>query len=291
MTDQQRFASPRSQMISARQIVPSLRVNEYQLLTDHLHLLVLISGEMEIVGANVNFSVTASSRVFLPKGLAKTVRLQAGSRLAWVNVNEIGLAHAMPQSMDTSNLRQLLARPISKSLAKDERAHIMQDIDTIALETMEPQPGSDVITTNLFSILLVRLWRKAVGDTGATSSAHGNLLDQFVQLYQIHRREHWTVDQYCQKLGTSRDRLQTAVLRATGLTPQTYIHQSILNEARDLLRNTSLQINEIAFRLGYQDPAYFNRFFTRANGVSPGRFRKEMLQSGSQDMPSFASWP
>lgn len=291
MTDQQRFASPRSQMISARQIVPSLRVNEFQLLTDHLHLLVLISGEMEIVGANVNFSVTASSLVFLPKGLAKTVRLQAGSRLAWVNVNEIGLAHAMPQSMDTSNLRQLLARPISKSLTKDERAHIMQDIDTIALETMEPQPGSDVITTNLFSILLVRLWRKAVGDTGATSSAHGNLLDQFVQLYQIHRREHWTVDQYCQKLATSRDRLQTAVLRATGLTPQTYIHQSILNEARDLLRNTSLQINEIAFRLGYQDPAYFNRFFTRANGVSPGRFRKEMLQSGSQDMPSFASWP
>lgn len=291
MIEQIRFSASRGQMISARIIAPSLRTNEYQMEGDHLHLLVLISGTMEIFGAGQSLNIVSAGIVYLPKGKQRTIRLQAGTRLAWVKVSEIGLAHAIPQSLDNSTLRQFLARTIQKTLSAEERNVFVQDIEMIATEAQDRQAGADVITTSLLSILLVRLWRKAVSDTAATSSAHGNLLDGFVQLCQSHRHEHWSIEQYCQKLATSRERLQVAVHRATNLTPQAYIHQAILNDARDLLQNTSLQINEIAFRLGFQDPAYFNRFFTRTAGLPPGRYRKDMRRSDDKNVPSFASWP
>lgn len=101
----------------------------------------------------------------------------------------------------------------------------------------------------------------------------------------------WGVEDYARQLGVSRERLGFAVRKATGLSPQAYIHRELLSEARDLLLNSSLQVAEIAFRLGFQDPGYFNRFFTRNEGTSPGRFRRMGMRMQNVPPPSYAAWP
>lgn len=40
-----------------------------------------------------------------------------------------------------------------------------------------------------------------------------------------------------------------------------------------LLFHTELTIKEIATELGYEDPAYFTRLFTKATGTSPTQFK------------------
>ena len=47
-----------------------------------------------------------------------------------------------------------------------------------------------------------------------------------------------------------------------------------VQEARRLLIFTAASINEIGYRLGFNDPAYFSRFFTRETGTTPGRYRR-----------------
>jgi len=46
-----------------------------------------------------------------------------------------------------------------------------------------------------------------------------------------------------------------------GLTPVEYRNTARLEQAKTLLRDTSLTIAEIAYRAGFQDPAYFTRQF------------------------------
>ena len=47
----------------------------------------------------------------------------------------------------------------------------------------------------------------------------------------------------------------------------------VLREARRQLFYTNLSIAEIAYLLGYNDPAYFSRVFARATGMAPSAFR------------------
>ena len=47
--------------------------------------------------------------------------------------------------------------------------------------------------------------------------------------------------------------------------------------ARELLLNMQLSIGEVAVLSGYPDTRYFSRFFRRYNGVTPGEFRRQMI--------------
>jgi AraC family transcriptional activator of pobA len=64
-------------------------------------------------------------------------------------------------------------------------------------------------------------------------------------------------------------------LAATGQSPIQLIHARIVLEAKRQLHYTDRPINEIAFALGFDDPAYFTRFFTRLSGASPRAFRRK----------------
>jgi AraC family transcriptional activator of pobA len=48
----------------------------------------------------------------------------------------------------------------------------------------------------------------------------------------------------------------------------------MLIEAERQLRYTGMSITQIAYYLGFEDPAYFSRFFTKGMGASPRSFRR-----------------
>jgi AraC-like DNA-binding protein len=65
----------------------------------------------------------------------------------------------------------------------------------------------------------------------------------------------------------------------TGCSPRDYLHLLRIHHACQLLRDTSLQVKEIAARLGYRDPFHFSRQFKTFHGVSPSEFRESKIPS------------
>ena len=53
-----------------------------------------------------------------------------------------------------------------------------------------------------------------------------------------------------------------------------YFRSLRLHKAQALLRNTELHVSEIAFEVGFKDPAHFTRAFSEEFGVSPREWRK-----------------
>jgi transcriptional regulator GlxA family with amidase domain len=66
----------------------------------------------------------------------------------------------------------------------------------------------------------------------------------------------------------------TLFKRVTGLSPLHYVAGYRLRRARDLLLLTDRPVGEIAALTGFYDAAHLVRAFHRAEGVSPGRYRK-----------------
>lgn len=74
---------------------------------------------------------------------------------------------------------------------------------------------------------------------------------------------------------------------ATGLSPTQYCQQLRVNTARELLQWTRDSVDQVAWSVGYQDPATFRIIFRRLTGVAPGAYR---LLSARRE-PSQATTP
>jgi len=63
--------------------------------------------------------------------------------------------------------------------------------------------------------------------------------------------------------------------RATGLAPTAYVQRLRVDDAKRRLERTESPVEEIAWQVGYGDPAAFRRLFKRLNGISPAGYRRK----------------
>jgi transcriptional regulator GlxA family with amidase domain len=61
---------------------------------------------------------------------------------------------------------------------------------------------------------------------------------------------------------------------ATGLTPIAYVQRLRIEDAKRRLERTDDSVDEISWRVGYEDAAFFRRLFKRTTGLAPGAYRK-----------------
>ena len=61
---------------------------------------------------------------------------------------------------------------------------------------------------------------------------------------------------------------------ATGLTPIAYVQRLRIEDAKRRLERTDASVDEISWRVGYEDSAFFRRLFKRTTGLAPGAYRK-----------------
>lgn len=62
--------------------------------------------------------------------------------------------------------------------------------------------------------------------------------------------------------------------KATGLAPIAYVQRLRIEDAKRRLERTDAPVDEISWRVGYEDAAFFRRLFRRTTGLSPGAYRK-----------------
>ena len=96
---------------------------------------------------------------------------------------------------------------------------------------------------------------------------------QFCDLVEAHFRDHLTLSEYAGRLSVTEARLNDICRRMADLPSKEIVHERLLQEARRLLRFSAVPVSEISYQLGFADPAYFSRFFTKRTGTPPSQFR------------------
>ena len=101
---------------------------------------------------------------------------------------------------------------------------------------------------------------------------------KFKQMLPQYVRQQKRPSFYANELCISGVYLNEVVKKSTGMTPSEWINIAILLEAKRLLRSTALTVKEIAHELGFQDHAYFSRFFKKNTAMTPLEFRSRILE-------------
>lgn len=88
------------------------------------------------------------------------------------------------------------------------------------------------------------------------------------------------VDELVRRCGLPERTFKRRFINATGHAPLAYVQLLRIEEAKRLLERTNKSIDEISWRVGYEEPAFFRRLFKRITGVTPGNYRRQ-FQIGS----------
>lgn len=88
----------------------------------------------------------------------------------------------------------------------------------------------------------------------------------------------------CDKLGMSRASLYNKLKALTGMGANDYINKLRIDNAINLLLNSSLTVNEIADRVGFSTPRYFSSVFKKNMGCSPTQYKEEQLKNNVQNI-------
>lgn len=91
-------------------------------------------------------------------------------------------------------------------------------------------------------------------------------------------KEHFGVNEICKILGVSRMQLHRCLKTTIGLSALNYIQNIRIEKAKKILLNKNVQIRDVAFLVGFSDPCYFTRFFSRHVGMSPTKFKKSTFK-------------
>lgn len=94
-----------------------------------------------------------------------------------------------------------------------------------------------------------------------------------------HYKEDWPVGRYVDLLATTPHRLDKAAREVFGQTIKEMMLDRRLLEAKRLLKFTIRPVEDIGREIGFDDPAYFSRFFRKRTGEAPASWRRRHLGS------------
>lgn len=87
--------------------------------------------------------------------------------------------------------------------------------------------------------------------------------------------ENWDVTKMATLCNMSTSRFQHFFKEKNNIPPMRYLIELRIAKAREMMLNSSLNIKQVALLVGYEDPLYFSRLFTKVTGLSPSSFIKK----------------
>ena len=126
---------------------------------------------------------------------------------------------------------------------------------------------------DLIAAWFVRAMRGARAVAEPARDARAELVHRFVERVETRFQHHDALTDYARMLGASVPHLSRSCRELLGRSAARVIQDRLMIEARRDLVYTSMSISRISFRLGFADPAYFSRFFSKRAGVSPSDYR------------------
>ncbi|ALG74014.1 transcriptional regulator [Azospirillum thiophilum] len=255
------------------------------------HALLVNAGGGLLTADGTETAFRAPAFILVPAQVVHGFRFDPGTDGHVLTMSEgflAGLLAAAPEA----DLRAAPALPRAWDLEEDtgEAAALARGFADIRAEFRAHHAGrasaiAAHVTLMLVAALRLGAARSAAergvaerGRDGQGPSPDLRLLARLRPMVDEHFRDHWPMERYAAALGVTPGRLNAACRRVTGLSTLQLVHARLMLEAKRSLIYTGHGMAEIGYALGFEDPAYFSRFFSRREGRSPQAFRRSHVE-------------
>jgi len=237
---------------------------------NHIFLIATGAGRMTAEARTIAF--TAPCLLIVPAGVVHGFAYQPETTgmvltLAGGYLRELSQREASFAGLFVQAARLDLADPTA----------VAESVARLARELAWTAPGhTAAVESHLLAILVeaLRSSRRALDIAPMTDGSASRLVARFREAVEADYRSGAPIDAYARRLGVTTTRLRRACQASTGCSPIRLIQDRLLLEAKRVLLYSNMTVAETAYYLGFDDPAYFSRFFAQRQRVSPRAFRQ-----------------
>ena len=215
-------------------------------------LLLVLRGKGRLLGEGVEVSLDPGVALLIPPGRNHRENYAELMEVIWA-----GLAGSRLSVLPNGKVLRVESPPL---VAQGEHLWIQ------ARQRHDPLGGE---LDGLAAALVARCLRLV--DAEPTEGA--DLIDQVLKYLRLHLADCPPMARLASRFGFSEGYFFRAFKRRTGCSPRTYLSRLRLEQAALLLRQSSLPVAKVARLVGYADPLYFSRAFSRHFGLPPGQRR------------------
>jgi AraC family transcriptional activator of pobA len=159
-------------------------------------------------------------------------------------------------------------------LANDDVIFIEDMLEKIYQENRTNNGWRNNMLMSYMRVLMIYLSRLYTAQfSNADTVPDRVLLKRYLTKIEENYTGQHEVSAYADMLNISAGHLSEVVKEQSGKPAIAHIHERLILETKRLLFHTDASIKEIAFKLGFEDASYFNRFFKRMVGDTPVAYR------------------
>lgn len=171
--------------------------------------------------------------------------------------------------------------PVILLTAQSSDKHRIQGLEAGAIEYISKPFNFEILISSINSALK---FQKRVQESGKKIhvepsevdivSLDEQLIAKAVLLVEENMsNSEFSVEDLSHELGYSRGHFYQKILRLTGQTPIDFIRNIRMKRAADLLKRSQLNVSEVAYKVGYNNPKLFSRYFKTQYQMYPSEFR------------------
>lgn len=242
---------------------------------DFLQILYIDSGRGSAWLGNEKEVIQSPCLIVVPRLIPHGFQFDRNVQGLVITLHQIQLQHLLAFE---SNIQEKIQSPMQLNFQKDSQEWLL--ISWIAKQLQHEFTNSlewrrSMVANHLMS-LFIQIFRRQPKDAldvekGGRASLH---VEKFKRSLDRTFREHRPITEYANELGITHTQLNRVCKEVLGKTALEVIHKRIITEAQRDLTYSNLSIKEIAYTLGFEDEAYFTRFFKRMHQISPSQFRQ-----------------
>ncbi|SMC71980.1 helix-turn-helix domain-containing protein [Rhizobium sp. RU36D] len=231
-------------------------------------------GTYRIEDRTWNFSAPTLS--FVPSSVVHGFTVDESSDAIVVSISD-DLLRTLEAQVDLDLTRPRLIAGTADDPAW-ERLDVL--IRMVADEYRTATAASPRLISGLIGVVLSQI-AKLGGGHGLDEAVPGRLLAVALRrAIDRHYREDWPVSRYVELLASTPHLVDKAARETFGQTVKDMLMERRLLEAKRLLMFTIRPVEDIGREIGFEDPAYFSRFFRRRTGEAPAAWRRRQVEPG-----------
>jgi signal transduction histidine kinase/ligand-binding sensor domain-containing protein/DNA-binding response OmpR family regulator len=190
-------------------------------------------------------------------------------------MNGLELCRKLKNTLYTSHIPVVLLT--AKGLVEDQIEGLESGADDYIAKPFNMNVLAAKIQTLIENRRKLRSLYFASADVTSQEITTNSLDDQFfVKVNEVVEKFHtdsaFDVDRFASEMCVSRSQLYKKMKAITDLSANDFINVYRLKKSLELLKHGQLQISEIAYQVGFNDPKYFSRIFKKFYKKSPSEF-------------------
>lgn len=254
-------------------------LKQHPISVDGFVVIILMSGEARL-HLNLNeYTITPNDVVFFSPEAIVDLKDCTDDAMAYVlafsksfvNEIQVDLAASLPiymrfsskpilhiKEQDVAEIRQLFQ--LMKSMLRSDKERYRHEI------------VRSLFSTAFYIITDLNQREREASD----SRGRGEIIfEEFSGLLQKYNKEERNVGFYASKLGITPKYLSSIIKEVSGKTAARWIDESVILEAKSLLKYSGMSIQEIAKHLNFTSQSFFGKYFKQHTGISPSRFKRK----------------